>query len=475
VTGLDRHLARAETLAATLSGASQERAQAVLEALALLKVYCTDLTTARAVAIAMAVADELSECYRRPSDAEIAASAHSIGVRATARLTGVSKSTVSRIARAVPNGTEEKAESSESGVPADLAVPNGTATPLPLPKPARMVDAFMERGSGGGAGLLIHRGAPADLATNTGGDQAMLGNGSKGPALISPQAAIAVLFERLERLEKLPANAEEAAKQQAERLQIRRRLSQERFSLIDALAREGVALAARAEKARHTLDYASGPAARAAADEALRAVLHEQQSNSCAQEHRPAALAKELRRTADPRLRAWQVEVELEIEVCACYEAPFVPYTQQEREHIKRKAETARAPEGDRDVPGYSPGVIVLYPRLSGAPDLTIYNGIALRKAALTALKLKLRDEWPLEPLTADELTSRYERERASIPRIPDGASQVAGVPLPEAYTVDLSNILTKYLDPLIISDTPREAPREILPDGTVYVNGVPQ
>lgn len=451
---LEHQLARASALAATLAAGHQDRAQAVLEALALLRVYCTDLVTARAVSIALAIWSELHD----HADVVELVRIHG-GVRKAARAVGVAPSTVSRRLAKV--------------------LRNATPAALPPAEPARTVGALIgitERGRGGGAGLLIHRGAPADLAPNTGGDQAMLGNvgnGSKGPALISPQAAIAVLFERLERLEKLPANAEEAAKFEGERLAIRRRLAEERFALIDLLAREGVAIARRVEKALHTLDNASGPAARVAADEVLRTVLLEQQSNSLAQEMRPAALAKELRRTADPRLRVWRAEVELEIEACACYEAPLVLYTQQEREQIKRKAEAAPVLEQDRNAPGFSPGVIVQYPRLSGAPDQKIYDGIARRKAALIDLKLWLRDEVPLQPFTADEVTREFERRRAPIPTIPDGASLMA--PLPRTYTVDLSNILTKDLEPLIIGDTPREAPRDMPPDGTRYVNGVPQ
>lgn len=453
MTTIERHLARAEALAATLSGGHQERAQAVLEALALLKVYCADLTTARAVAIAWAVWDELNSRALRPTDAEIAAAVRELGVRGASRALNVPRSTVSRIARDCPTGTP---------------------TILPPATPACTVGGLigvMEEG--GGVAASGHCNAPADLR----GADRMLGNGSKRPQeIVSPQAAIAILFARLERLEKLPANAEEAAKFEAERLAIRARLAQERFALIDALAREGVTLAARAEKARRTLDYASGPAARAAAQEALQTALLEQASNSCAQELRPAALAKELMRTADPRLRVWQAETEFEIEVCACYEAPFVLYTQQERERIKREAAAAPVLKYGDDPRPSVPGVITIYPRLSGAPDQKIYDGIAGRRAALTDLKLWLRDEAPLQPFTADEVTREFERRRASIPKIPDGASQVVpAASFPKTYTVDLNNLLTKDLEALIIGDTPREAPRVMPPDGTRYINGVAQ
>jgi len=120
----------------TLAGGAG-RAQAVLEALATLRAYCTDLTTRRAVEIAWALwtssarsADGCRDCPGGPR----------------ARCAG-------RRARIEP------AALAVSRIAAKVASVQWTATPLPLPKPARMVDASWN-GKAGCRGLLIHRGAP---------------------------------------------------------------------------------------------------------------------------------------------------------------------------------------------------------------------------------------------------------------------------------------------------------------------------
>jgi hypothetical protein len=391
----------------------------------------------------------------RPADAVIVESVHKIGIRPTARLYNLPRSTVSDMAKAVRSRTP-------------LALPSAT--------PARTVGAsveVMDRGwvAGGAAASLVHRSA-STAPPDTGGKRAMFGNGN-GKEVVASRVSQAVLLERLEQLSKLPTNSKEAADIEAAKLPTRRRLVEERDALIAALTKEGAILTKRVEKATHVLIWAAGPVARAQAQEALAAVLLEQQSNSIAQELKPAAFDRELRRTADPRLRAWQVAIELEMEVIRCYAAPIAYTTEREREQLKREAEAAPAPWQDRDDPRYFPQVITLYPVLSGTPDLKIYDGIGRRMAALKAMHLKLRDELPLLALTADELTREYEKLRVKIPPIPTGAS--LAVPLPMTIDLDLSNILRVPGDHPPAADTSREAPADAPPDGTTYIRGVPQ
>jgi hypothetical protein len=428
---LERHLALAETLAARLAGGHQERAQAVIEALAVLRAYCTDVATRRAVAIAWALCSELHDRALRPTDAEIAAAVRELGVRGAGRALNVPRQTVSRIAARV------------------RGVSHGTSMPLSLPTEPRTVGpGVMERESGSGAGLLVHHAAPADPQKI--GAHRMLGNGSKRPEIVSPQAAIATLFARLERLEQLPANAEEAAKFEGERLQIRRRLAEERFALIDALEREGVAIAKRVAKALYALEWAAGPKARAAADEALRAVLLEQQSNSCAQELRPAALVKELVRTADAAWKEAQAQFEREMEANRAYFPPFIPTTDADK--AKMRAAARAAPQdpdltkalrnGDTAASRRFGQNIITIPFINGGFDQSVLHLQRQRGAALKAAHLYCREEGPLLPITHAEVLEAIAQLKASIPPVPGGSSlgmfPVEGIESrPEPVTVE--------------------------------------
>jgi hypothetical protein len=229
------------------------------------------------------------------------------------------------------------------------------------------------------------------------------------------------------------------------------------LALIESLHRDGIALGKRVQKALHTLDYAAGPAARAAAAEALQAVLLEQQSNSCAQELDPARLAQELVRTAEPALDEARLFFEQQAEVNRAYFPPFVQTTEEEKRRMREEA--ARAPSessaakrsGDESFRNFGPDIIVV-PFINGGFDQNVLKalrarGIALKGAHAETHALKLL------PLTREEVAHKIERLKATIPPVPAGASLNA-FPV-EGY------------------EPPKHLPAP--PDNVVYVDGVAQ
>jgi hypothetical protein len=368
-----------------------------------------DYAATRVLEIALAHLGVLLEHARsgRPADAVIVESVHRIGVRPTARLYNVPRSTVS-----------------------DMAVRSRTPLALPPTVPARMVCdvEVMERERGSGAALeFVHCAAPADLQPNVGADR-MLGNGRE---VVRSDLTREMLLERLEQLSKLPTAAKEAADIEAASVQIRARLVQERDALIAALSKEGATLAKRVREAQHNFEWAAGSQARAEAQEALNAALLAQLANSCAQELKPAAFDRELAKTADPAWKEAQAYFEREMEANRAFFPPFVPTTDAEKAKMRAAAQAAPADpdlrealrSGDAAAAGRFGQNIITIPFLSGGFDQTVLQSLRQRSAALKAAHLYCREEGPLMALAHAEVMVQIARLKASIPSVPADAS----------------------------------------------------
>jgi hypothetical protein len=344
----------------------------------------------------------------RPDDAVIVESVHKIGVRPTARLYNLPRSTVSDMAKAVRSRTP-------------LALPPAT--------PACTVDALngvMGPGDVAVASLVHDRGAPT--ATTDKGDTML---GSNGREVVRSDLTRETLLARLEQLSKLPTAAKETADIEAARVQIRARLVQERDALIAALSKEGATLAKRVREAQHNLEWAAGSEARAEAQEALSAALLAQLANSCAQELKPAAFDRELRRTADPAWKEAQAYFEREMESNRAFFPPFIPTDDADKARMRAAAQAAPADpdlrralrNGDQAAAGrFGPNIITI-PFLNGGFDQSVLASLRQRSAALRDAHLHCRDVGPLLSLTHGEVLVAIARLKSEIPPVPADAS----------------------------------------------------
>ncbi len=172
--------------------------------------------------------------------------------------------------------------------------------------------------------------------------------------------------------------------------------------------------------------------------------------------------------TADPAIDEARRWFEREGDVTRCFGPPLEILTRQEHEALQEQANKQPPfpdPADPRETRYFLPAQIARAGGNQGIHAKLVARSQAIRAAHARTNSLKLL------ALTSDELVAEIERLKASIPPIPTGSSQMC--PLP--YDIELPAPTRREGPPVAIAAGPqvlREAPADMPPDGTCYVDG---